>query len=494
MDATRVDSMGSNGLKSSYEYVEGWGMAVGSHARVLRPRDVQGVLACFEAARREQVSLGLRGGGNSYGDASVNKGGHVLDVTRMNRILHFDPDSGVAEVEGGVTIEQLWKHALPLGFWPKVVSGTMFPTLAGAAAMNIHGKNNFKVGTLGDNIREIDLVLPSGELRLCSRESNPDLFHAAIGGFGMLGVISRLVLDTKRVHSGELEVKGVSVHDLAEMMAYMDSRTESSDYLVGWIDCFGADENLGRGLIHDARYLPPGADPDPARTQAISNQELPGMIMGVFPKGEVWRILRLLNHDLGMRVLNWVKHQAGRIEGMKGWYRQTHAGFNFLLDYVPNWKFAYGRKSGNGLIQYQAFVPKETAHAVFSEMLSLGQRRGFVSYLGVFKRHRPDPFWMTHSLDGWSLALDLKVEPERREALWRFCDEMTQVVLEGGGKFYFAKDLVIGPRALQDMIPTERRDAFLALKRKVDPENLLQTNLWRRVFEGEDRLTAPARG
>ncbi len=467
-------------------------MAVGAHARVLRPRTVEEIRAAYAIARREGATLGLRGGGCSYGDASVNAGGMVLDVSAMNRILAFDAESGIAEVEGGVTIEQLWKHALPQGWWPKVVSGTMFPTVAGAAAMNIHGKNNYKVGTFGDNVHEFDIVLPSGELRTCDRRRNPDLFHAALGGFGMLGCISRVVLATKRVHSGELEVKGVSVHDLAEMMEYMDAHTGDADYLVGWIDCFAADENRGRGLIHHARHLHEGADPDPERTLRVAHQELPGMILGVFPKGEVWRILELFNNDRGMRLVNWVKHQAGRVEGMRGWYRQSHAGFNFLLDYVPNWKFAYGRRDRRGLIQYQAFLPKETAHDVYRELLALGQERGFVSYLGVFKRHRPDPFWLTHACDGWSLALDFKVTPETREALWRFCDEMTAIVLAGGGRFYFAKDLVIGRRTMEAMFPGDRLEAFRALKREVDPELLLQTNLWRRVFEGEDVRTAPA--
>ena len=109
--------------RSSYEYVEGWGMTAGAHARVLRPESVEGVQAAFELARAEGASLGLRGTGCSYGDASVNGRGHVLDLTRMNRILGFDPETGVADVEGGVTIEQLWKTILPRGYWPRVVSG-----------------------------------------------------------------------------------------------------------------------------------------------------------------------------------------------------------------------------------------------------------------------------------------------------------------------------------------------------------------------------------
>jgi len=477
--------------RSSYEYVEGWGMAAGAFARVLRPRSVEEVRQAFALARRERVSIGLRGSGCSYGDASVNGAGHVLELGELGRILDFDSQSGIAELEGGATIERLWKHALPRGFWPKVVSGTMYPTVAGAAAMNIHGKNNYKVGTFGDNVLELDLVLPSGELVTCDRERESDLFHAALGGFGMLGCTTRLKLATQRVHSGEIAVKGVSVHDLAEMMEYFEAHRHEADYLVGWIDCFAGEDGLGRGLIHHARYLAPDEDEHPDRTLSVAHQELPSSILG-FPKSEVWRVLRLANHDLGMRFLNAVKQQAGRLEGHRGWYRQSHAGFNFLLDYVPNWKFAYGRRAGHGLIQYQSFLPKETALEAYREVLRRSRARGHTAYLGVFKRHRPDPFWMTHSNDGWSLALDFKVDPATRADLWRTCDELTRVVLDAGGKFYFAKDLVLGHQAMLRMFPTERREAFLELKRRLDPDDLLQTDLWRRVFTPSERLTAPA--
>ncbi len=456
-------------------------MAVGAPARVLRPRSVEEVRACYELARRERVPLGLRGTGCSYGDASVNTGGHVLDISALDRILSFDRATGIADCEGGVTLARLWRHILPRGHWPMVVSGTMFPTLAGAAAMNIHGKNNFKVGTIGDAILELDVVLPTGELVTLDRERRPDLFHAVIGGFGMLGTITRVKLRTKRVYSGEVDVKGVSSANLAEMMAYMDAHTSEADYLVAWLDCFAEGAAAGRGLVHHARYLDEGEDPDAERTLQVAYQELPASILG-FPKGEIWRFLRLFNHDLGMAFVNWTKHQMGKLEERKGFYRQSHAAFNFLLDYVPNWKFAYGRGAGHGLIQYQAFVPHETAHATFTELLRRSRERGHTSYLGVLKRHRPDPFLLTHAVDGWSLALDFKVTPSNRESLWATTRELTQVVLAAGGRFYFAKDAVIDPATARAMFSEEARTRFLGLKREVDPEGVLQTDLWRRVF------------
>ncbi len=468
--------------RRSYEFVEAWGMAAGAHSRVLRPRNVEEIRASLEMARRESVPLGLRGTGNSYGDASVNGQGLVLDIRRMNRILAFDEEQGIAEVESGTTVRDLWKHILPKGYWPQVVSGTSFPTLAGAAAMNIHGKNNFAVGPIGEAIREFDIVLPNGELRTCRRDQHSDLFHAAIGGFGMLGVISRLVLQTKRVHGGYLNVHAFANHDLAEMMEYMQAHRGVADYLVGWIDCFAGGDGLGRGLVHDGRYLAPGEDPDPETTLTAAYQELGPNIFGVIPKSELWRPMRLLNNDWGLRFINTVKYWMGRLEGMgppKPW---THAEFSFLLDYVPNWKWSYGRKHGHGLIQFQTFVPHEAAHEVYTDILRRCQRARIVPYLGVFKRHRPDPFWLTHAVDGWSFAMDFKVTPARREALWKHCHELTELVLDAGGKFYFAKDLVLRPEDVVRMYPEDKLEAFLKLKAELDPEERLQTDLWRRVF------------
>lgn len=458
-------------------------MAVGHHARVLRPRSLEELAACFADARARGEGLCLRGGGNSYGDANTSARGHVLDLTRMNRLLAFDAESGRVEAEGGVTIEQLWKHVLPHGYWPKVVSGTMFPTLGGAAAANIHGKNNFAVGTFGDALVELDLYTPSGELHTCSRARNADLFHAAVGGFGLLGAITRVVLDTKRVHSGDLWVRGISVRNLREMMEHIEARKGSADYLVGWIDAFADEQDSGRGLIHEAHYLAPGEDRESERTLTVAHQELPANILGLFPKSEVWRILRAFNHDAGMRLINAVKYHAGRMEAFAGPFRQSHAGFAFLLDYVPNWKFAYGRERGaRGLIQYQPFLPAAVAHDVLQELLSRARAAGHVPYLGVLKRHRLDPFWLTHAVDGWSLAMDFKVEPATRARLWRLCAELTQVVLDAGGRFYFAKDLVIRAEDARRFLPADKLAAFAHLRARHDPQGLLQSDLSRRVF------------
>ena len=77
-------------------------------------------------------------------------------------------------------------------------------TMAGALAANIHGKNNYAVGSFGECVRRFSLLLPDGSGAECSREQNADLFHAAISGFGMLGCF----LDDERSRKEVLSLMG----------------------------------------------------------------------------------------------------------------------------------------------------------------------------------------------------------------------------------------------------------------------------------------------
>ena len=192
----------------------------------------------------------------------------------------------------------------------------------------------------------------------------------------------------------------------------------------------------------------------------------------------MWLFMRPFMNNLGTTLINVGKYYAGRA-GSGQRYLQPHAAFHFLLDYVPNWKKSYGP---GGLIQYQPFIPKETAQDAFAEILRVCQRHGLPNYLSVFKRHRPDDFLMTHGLDGYSLAMDFLITPDRREPMRRLTSELDKIVLTAGGRFYFAKDSTLHPETAVAFLGPETIARFRALKKRYDPDHILQTDLWRRLF------------
>jgi decaprenylphospho-beta-D-ribofuranose 2-oxidase len=160
-------------------------------------------------------------------------------------------------------------------------------------------------------------------------------------------------------------------------------------------------------------------------------------------------------------------------------FRQGHAAFHFLLDYIPNWELSYGRA---GLIEYQSFLPKETALTAWTEMLSLAKKRGLPSYLGVTKRHRPDNFLLTHAVDGFSLAMDFKVTDANRACLFELTQDFDRIVLAAGGRFYFAKNSETTAETVRAFYGAETVAKFKKLKKRCDPHGLLESDLYRRIF------------
>lgn len=460
------------------ERIENFGHSMSGAVFLYRPTRAEQIAELFELARERDVRIGLRGAGRSYGDAALNTGEMVLDLQGMKRVLAWDVETGVIKIEPGVTIQQLWQQVLPDGWWIPVVPGTMLPTLGGCLASNIHGKNNWEAGPLGEHVLNFEALLPNGKLVECSPTKNKVMFYAMIGGMGMLGVFTSITLQMKRIYSGMLDVYAWAEPSLAHSLASLDEH-KGNDYIVGWVDCTHTGRGLGRGQLHRANYLAQEEDDQTSRSLLSENQILPDKILGLMPKSAVWRLMQPVINNAGVRMGNMGKYWLNRTIGNRKRYSQSLVAFNFLLDYVPNWERAYGP---GGMIQYQSFLPKERAAELYIEMLKLCHQRRLPAYLGVIKRHRADGFLLTHGIDGFSLALDFRVTKRNRKRLQELIRDLNRLVINASGRFYFAKDSTLNTDEVRQYLGDETVEKFRALKAKSDPHNLLQTNLYARCF------------
>ncbi|MBL8101112.1 MAG: FAD-binding oxidoreductase [Anaerolineales bacterium] len=463
-------------MQKNFTQLENFGHSLSAPAYLIQPRSAEEIYSAFQQAKKMGVTVTARGAGRSYNDAALSGGGIVLDMSAMNQILEWDPVTGQIRCESGVTLEQVWQHVEPSGWWPAVVSGTMKTTLGGCLAANIHGKNNFKMGPIGEHVVEFTAVLPTGAEVICTPKKNADLFYAMIGGYGMLGIFTSITMQMKRIYSGLLSVDAFPVRNLHEQLTALHDGAPKHDYIVGWLDTMTGGSSLGRGQIHAARYLHEGEDPNPQETMKLKNQILPPRIFGVFPKGMLHYFMRPFGNNLGWWGVNTAKYIASL---RKHTFRQPHAAFHFLLDYVPNWELSYGR---GGLIQYQSFLPKETAETAWMELLQLSIKNRLPSYLGVTKRHRPDNFLLTHAVDGFSLAMDFKVTDGNRAKLRSMLLDFDKIVLANRGRFYFAKNSETTSETALAFYGKETVDKFKKLKKRCDPNGLLESDLYRRIF------------
>ena len=458
--------------------LENFGHSIRRSSYLIEINNKAEISAIFEFCNQEGLELAFRGNGRSYGDAALNGGHYMLDFRAMNKIISWDPLKGIIECEPGVTVEHLWKHVLADAWWPPVVPGTMLPTIGGCLASNIHGKNNWVAGPIGEHVLSFDAILPNGKSITCTAKKNRQLFESMIGGMGMLGAFTSITLQMNPIQSGDISVLAWAKSDLAGMLESLDD-SKAADYVVGWIDATSAGKKLGRGQIHQAQYLEAGEDKDPSRSMRIDHQKLPERIMGFFPKELLHHLMRPFTNNLGTRVVNMAKYWASRTYENNRSINESLVAFSFLLDFVPKWERAYGPQ---GLIQYQSFLPKANAEESYRQILSLSQKRGLPSYLGVLKRHRADRFLLSHSVDGFSLALDFRVTRSNKIELQSLLEDLDEIVLQAGGRFYFAKDSNINAEKVARYLGSESVAAFIKLKQKTDPQNILQSDLFRRCF------------
>jgi FAD/FMN-containing dehydrogenase len=459
-------------MNKSFTRLENFGHSLNASSYVLKPKTPEEIYEAFRLAKKMGLTIAVRGNGRSYNDASLNSGGIVLDTSAMNQITKWDSVKGIVVCEPGVTLQQLWQKILPDGWWIPVVSGTMFTTLGGCLSTNVHGKNNFHAGPIGEHVIEFTAILPSGAKITCSPDKNADLFYSMISGLGILGVFISIKLQMKKIYSGLLKVDAWPTHTLEEQLISLEENAPKNNYIVGWLDAI----TVGHGQIHAANHLNEGDDLKPDKTMRLEHQNLPDRFFGVIPKSTLHYFMKPFWNNLGMWGVNTGRYITAL---RKHTFLQPYAGYSFFFDYIPNWELAYGR---GGLIQYQSFLPKETALPTWTEMLALAKKQGLPPYLGVTKRHRPDKFLLTHAVDGFSLALDFKVTDNNRAKLSAMLQEFDQKVLAAGGRFYFAKNSETTAETALKFYGEKTVAKFKKLKRRCDPNGLLESDLYRRVF------------
>lgn len=425
--------------------------------RAERRRDIGQILACLDG--RSVIPRGL---GRSYGDTAVNENNAVLDVTRLDRMIAFDPATGVLECEAGVSLAAILEHLVPRGWFPAVVPGTKFVTVGGAIANDVHGKNHHRDGTFCQFVDEITLLTPAGEVLTCSKDVQSDLFWATAGGIGLTGIVLSARIRLRQIASAWYTVDYRRCGNLDAALAAMDEGDDRYAYSVAWVDCLARGVSLGRSILMRGNHARP-EDLSPAQREHPLRQ--PRKRAKNVPMDFPCFAL----NSMSVKAFNEVFFRSHPTSEGKV---VDYDSYFFPLDAIHHWNRIYGKR---GFVQYQATVPLDSARNLGRLLERLTASDG-ASFLAVLKRFgAANPGLLSHPFPGYTLTLDLPV----RGGLLDLLGELDRIVLDCGGRLYCAKDAAASRDAFAQMYP--KLDAFRAIKAKVDPDGVLSSNMARRL-------------
>jgi len=362
------------------------------------------------------------GNGRSYGDSALSE--NIIDIAQRNYFIEFDENSGLLHVQAGVLLSEILEYFVPKGWFLKITPGTKLITVGGAIASDVHGKNHHVEGCFSNCVKEFSIMLATGETVLCSKEETPELFKATCGGQGLTGVILDAKIFLKKINSQYIDQTTIKTKNLKETFEAFEEHNDKP-YSVAWIDCLAKGKDIGKCLLMVGDFK----DDDNLDYQLKKQKTIPFN----FPSFA-------LNH-WSVKLFNWLYYNKVN----KRISKQTVDidTFFYPLDAIGHWNRIYGK---NGFTQYQFILPKEASYEGLHEILSTIAASGKGSFLAILKLYgKANDNWLSFPMEGYSLALDFKIE----KGLFELLDQLDEIVLKYYGRIYLTKDVRVSKETFE---------------------------------------------
>ncbi len=196
-------------------------------SKLITPESTSEAQQWVAEARKQKSQLSVAGFRHAMGGQQFRSQGWLMDMSRMNKLISIDQKNALATFESGAhwldiynsLSEHFQSNGNGLTFRQKQTGADRL-SLGGAVGANAHGRGL----TLPPMISDIDslcLIDSQGREVFCSRQSNPELFYLAVGGYGMFGIVTKVTL---RLVPREKIQRVVEIIDAPELMENFSKR------------------------------------------------------------------------------------------------------------------------------------------------------------------------------------------------------------------------------------------------------------------------------
>ncbi len=212
---------------------------------VARVTSAEDVAAIMKFAQPRGIPVATRGAAHSESGQALGNG-IVIDLGGLDQILAVDRKGLTATVEPGMEWRKIVEHLLPMGLLPRVLTNNMNASIGGTLSVAGLGVASFVYGSQADNVEELQVVTPTGDIVDCSLEKNRDVFDAVRSTMGQMGIITRAKLKLRECHPN-VRMHFVLYDDLGKFMkdSEMLIAEKRPTFLESW--CVPAAQGIKRG-------------------------------------------------------------------------------------------------------------------------------------------------------------------------------------------------------------------------------------------------------
>ncbi len=410
---------------------------------VIMPRTVEQVQSIVRLANEEKIPIVPMGGGMTLSGLTIPvKGGIVVDMKRMDRIIKINEMSRYALIEAGVTSGKL-KSYLQRKFPNLQASIPDAPpsiTIAGNVLIHGSGFLSQKYGDHGDTINGLEVVLPNGELaRLGScavsdfwftRGPIPDLIGLFVSSFGTLGIATKLSIK-------------------------LYPKPKLRDLVVGVFDDINAIPDLVLNLTHS----------ELVEDILLAIQDKPNWMKGhifalVFINGNTEEELNRKNEAL-KKIYQGVKGRQMKLPPrMKDFFLEKPIFYSTTADF----------RKGGGFEYVGAMLPLKKIPEALTKGSLISSKHGIIPTMGcrVIGKGHNILFFISYAFN----RADPKDIQNARNAL----EDTNKAVLDMGGIPWKAE--LNAQKLILDKLDDKYKKLFKSIRSSLDPNGIMNPGNW----------------
>ena len=407
------------------------------------------------------ISIG--GGRFSMGGHTAEPGTMHIDMRGLNRILEVDPAERTIRVQAGARWKDVQRVVDDFGLAVSIMQTYSSFTVGGSLSVNCHGRY-IGLGPLILSVRSLSLLKHDATIVEASPSENADIFYAAIGGYGALGIIVEATLEL---------ADNTRIERLSRKMAL-------TDYPAFFRDNVRNDEQI---VFHNADMVPPAFDKVRAISWRVTDKPAntkPHDGSRNLYLAEKYMLWAITETPLGHLRREYLYETLLYLRPKITW-RNDEADYD-VAELEP-----LSRRKSTYILQ-EFFVPVDRLIEFAGPMTEILNRFD-VQVVNVSIRHaHADPgsllAWAREEVFALVLYYKQGTAASDCECVAVWTRELIDAVLRCGGSYY----LPYQPHARHDQFrhAYPRAGELFALKDKLDPNYRFRNCLWEKYYRRDD--------
>ena len=216
---------------------------------LLAPSSYEELQSILEYAKQYDLKVSIAGSKHSQGGHAFYPKAIVVSLKKLNKVVEFDAENSTIIVQAGATWNEVQCFLNPHNKAVKIMQFASVFTVGGALSVNANGIDP-NYGPFIESVRSIRILCACGSIVNASRTENSELFHLAIGGYGLFGIILDTTLEVVDNSIYEMKIEKFSLPNYVKFI-----KNISQDSSLGFhFACLGF-KAFGKDLFSDVRAL-----------------------------------------------------------------------------------------------------------------------------------------------------------------------------------------------------------------------------------------------